>query len=74
MYSIITDHRMHLNLIGIKWNKVEILHVERNFNKKLISEIEADFLVISNDKKISFNLRTDTVCLDHTYSLILNNI
>jgi len=46
---------------------IEILDVERNFNKRLISE-----MINIKCQKNGINLQTDTKALDHAYSFCLN--
>jgi len=56
IHSVITDHRI---ISEFDWDNVEILNVERNLNKRLISEM----ISIKSQRK-SLNLQTDTDSLD----------
>jgi len=59
--SVITKHRLHKNH-DFDWEGVEILDVERNFNKRIISEI-----INIKYQKNGINLQTDTEALDRAY-------
>jgi len=38
-HSVITDHTVHYNHDFDDWEEVEILDVERNYNKRIVSEV-----------------------------------
>ncbi|KAL6421504.1 hypothetical protein ACFW04_011252 [Cataglyphis niger] len=60
-HSVITDHRLSY-YHEFRWNEVEVLDEELNFNKRLISEM----LYIKRQRS-NLNLQTDTKCLHETY-------
>jgi len=66
-HSVITEHRLQYNH-DFDWEGVEILDVERNFNKRMISEM----INIKCQKK-GINLQTDTETLDRAYSSYFSN-
>jgi len=59
--SVITEHRLHENH-GFDWERVEILDVERNFNKRIVPE-----MIHIKYQKNGINLQTDTESLDRAY-------
>jgi len=67
-HSVITDHRI-ISDHEFDWDNVEIMDVERNLNKRLISEM----INIKSQSK-SLNLQTDMDSLDQAYFLCLSNI
>jgi len=60
-HSVITEHRLHTNH-DFDWERVEILDVERNYNKRIVSE-----MVNIKCQKNGINLQTDTDALDRAY-------
>jgi len=66
-HSVITEHRLQFNH-DFDWEGVEILDVERNFNKRLISEM----INIKCQKK-GINLQTDIEALDRAYFSYFSN-
>jgi len=67
-HFVITDHRK-ISDHDFDWNNVEILDVERNLNKSLISEM----INIKSQSK-GLNLQTETDSLDRAYFSYLSNI
>jgi len=63
-HSVITNHRM-ISDCDFDWNNVEILDVERNFNKRMISE-----MINIKSQIRSLNIQTDTDSLDEAISNI----
>jgi len=66
-HSVITEHRLQFNH-EFDRDGVEILDVERNYNKRLISEI----INIKCQKK-GINLQTDIEALDRAYYSYFSN-
>jgi len=64
---VITEHRLQYNH-DFDWEGVEILDVERNFNKRIISE-----MINIKCQKTGINLQTDTEALDRAYSSYFSN-
>jgi len=60
--SVITDHRLEFNH-EFDWNNVEVLDEEKNYNKRLISEM----IHIKRQRK-SINLKKDTELLHPIYN------
>jgi len=60
--SVITEHRLHKNY-DFDWERVEILDVERNVNKRIVSEM----INIKCQKKRTASIYTDTESLDCAY-------
>jgi len=60
-HSVITEHRLQFNH-DFDWDGVEILDVERNYNKRVISEM----INIKCQKK-GINLQTDIETVDRSY-------
>jgi len=60
-HSVITEHRLHRSH-DFDWERVEILNVERNFNKRVVSE-----MINIKCQKNGINLQTDTESLDCAY-------
>jgi len=65
---VITDHKI-ISDRDFDWDNVEILDVESNLNKRLISEM----INIKSQSK-GLNLQTDTDFLDRAYFSCLSNI
>jgi len=65
-HSVITEHRLQFNH-DFDWEGVEILDVERNFNKRLISE-----MINVKCQKNGINLQTDIEALDRVYFSYFN--
>jgi len=61
-HSVITEHRLKFKH-DFDWKGVEILDVEKNFNKRLISEM----INIKSQKKNGINLQTDIEILNRAY-------
>jgi len=66
-HSVITEHRLQFGH-DFDWEGVEILDAERNFNKRLISE-----MINIKSQKNGINLQTDTEALDRAYFSYFNN-
>jgi len=60
--SVITDHRLEFNH-EFDWDNVEVLDEEKNYNKRLISEM----IHIKRQRK-SLNLKKDTDLLHPIYN------
>jgi len=67
-HSVIIDHRLQFDH-EFDWDKAQVLDIERNYNKRLTSEI----LYIKIQKR-SLNLQTKTEFLDHVRQNFLNTI
>jgi len=67
-HSVITDHKIMFDH-DFNWDNAVILDVERNLNKRLISEI----INIKTQSK-DLNLQTDTDSLDRAYFSCPSNI
>jgi len=65
-HSVITEHRLQFNH-DFDWEDVEILDVERNFNKRLISE-----MINIKCQKNGINLQSDIEALDYVYFSYFN--
>jgi len=65
-HSVITEHRLQFKH-DFDWEEVEILDVERNFNKRLISE-----MINIKSQKNRINLQTDIEALDRAYFSYFN--
>jgi len=65
-HSVITDHRLHRGH-NFDWGGVEVLDVERNYNKRLVSE-----MINIKCQKNGLNLQTDIESLDHAYFACFN--
>jgi len=63
-HSVITEHRMQRSH-EFDWENVEILDAERNYSKRLISE-----MINIKCQNESINLQMDTESLDRAYSLV----
>jgi len=64
--SVITEHRLQMNH-EFDWERVEILDVEKYFNKRIVSE-----MINIKCQKNGINLQTDTESLDRAYFSVLN--
>jgi len=65
--SVITDHRL-LYKHDFDWDNVQILDEEKNYNKRLISE-----MIFIKKQKFGLNAQTDTELLDPIYNDILSS-
>ncbi|KYQ57170.1 hypothetical protein ALC60_03836 [Trachymyrmex zeteki] len=52
-----------------EWNNIKVLDVERNYNKRLMSE-----MLHINCQPNGLNMQTDTKALNHAYIEILNKL
>jgi len=64
--SVITEHRLHHGH-DFEWENVRVLDVERNYKKRLISE-----MINIKEQKNGINLQTDTESLDRAYFSCFN--
>jgi len=66
IHSVITEHRLQFKH-DLDWEGVEILDVERNFNKRLISK-----MINIKSQKNGINLQTEIEVLDRVYFFYFN--
>jgi len=64
--SVITDHRLEFKH-EFNWDKVEVLDEEKNYNKRLISE-----MIHIKKQKLGLNLKKDTELLHPIYHELLD--
>ncbi|KYN17282.1 hypothetical protein ALC57_10434, partial [Trachymyrmex cornetzi] len=66
--SVITEHRVNFGH-EFDWDNVRVLDSERNYNKRLMSE-----MLYINRQSNGLNMKTDTEALNHGYIEILNKL